>query len=117
MGRVSRRHKKDILIVIGILLMFWGYWQLFEAPSEPDYLNMRVAALTAEGARVSGTAIAVSGEAITLSINDKPLTVLKKQIVELNDVSLDRQEANRVVRAVVATILGGLIVWIAVFVL
>ncbi len=117
MGRISRRHKKDILIIIGILLIFWGYWQLFQAPSEPYYLNKQVTALTVEGTKVSGTATAVSGETVTLSINEKPLTVLKKHIVNLNEVSLDRQETNRVVQAVIATILGGLIVWVAVFVL
>ncbi|HSW63309.1 MAG TPA: hypothetical protein VLH56_08370 [Dissulfurispiraceae bacterium] len=114
---IPRRYKKDILILAGALLMLWGYGQLFQASPEPDYLNMQVTALTVEGIKVSGTATGVSGDAVTISINDKPLTVLKKQIVQQNGVSLDEQEANRALRAVIATIFGGLVVWIAVFVL
>lgn len=78
---------------------------------------MQVTALTPEGAKISGIATGASGEAVTLSINGKSLTVLKKQIVQLNGVSLDEQETNRALRAVIATIFGGLVVWIAVFVL
>lgn len=97
--------------------MLRGYWQLFEAPPEPEYLNMQVTALTVEGTNVSGIATGISGTAVMMSINGKPTTVLKKQIAERNTVSLNAQETNRVIQAVIATIFGGLMVWIDVFVL
>jgi len=115
MIHMPRRLKKDILIVVGVIAMVWGYNQLFTPESAHNYLDLSVGAYAPDGARINGVVTAADPETLTIQSTAKVVTIARKQIVEVEGKTLHAFETARAVRAVIATILGGLVFWLGLF--
>lgn len=117
MRRISQRLKKDLLIALGACFLVTGYWQLFSTPPEPEYLGQEVSVIGPDRIAVQGKVTRVHSKTLEVAVKEKILTVKKNQVLTVNGGSIHDDETWRAIRAVAATIIGGLMIWIAVFVL
>jgi len=117
MRQIPQRLKKDMLIALGVCFLVIGYWQLFSPPPEPAYLDQEVAIIGPDKLALRGKVIRVHSETLEVAVEEKILTVKKNQVLTVNGSSVHDDETWRAIRAVAATIIGGLMIWIAVFVL
>lgn len=106
--------KKRIILTIGIGCILWSYYQLFVVDMERSFINKQVAALTEQG-EVTGKVIGIKTRAIVISDNNKTIEVPKHSIIKVEDLMVDVHETRRVLLAVSISVLGGILVWIALF--
>ena len=115
MHQIPQRLKKDMLIAFGVCFLVIGYWQLFSHAPEPAYLHQEVVAIGPDGLSLQGKTTRVHADTLEVQVEDKILTVKKDHVLTVNGNSVHDDETWRAIRAVVATIVSGLMIWVAVF--
>jgi hypothetical protein len=105
---------KRIVLTIGMGCILWGYYQLFGVEPEKSYINKQVT-IIAQNDLISGKVLNINDGEFLISSNSKIFKVSMHNIFKVDDLFVDEYETKRAINAVFITMLGGIMIWIALF--
>ncbi len=106
--------KKRIILTIGIGCILWGYYQLFAVDADESLINKQVTVLTEKG-ELKGKVIAVKANAVVISYKGSIIEAPKLSVTKIDGLLVNDYETRRVLLAIGVALLGGVLIWIALF--
>ncbi len=107
---------KRIVVAVGIGLILWGYYQLFGIEPDASLINKRVTAV-ADRDEISGEVVGIRKGIVLVSSNRGIVEVNTGSILRIGDLMVNEYETKRAMNAVFIIMIGGLLIWAALFLL
>ena len=107
---------KRVVVAVGIGLILWGYYQLFGIEPDASLISRHVTAM-GERDEVSGEVVGIKKGTVLISSSRGIVEVRTGSILRIGGLLVNEYETKRAMNAVFIIMIGGLLIWAALFLL
>ncbi|MBN2655245.1 MAG: hypothetical protein JXR79_09085 [Nitrospirae bacterium] len=114
---MNKKFRKLILGMLGVALIIVGYVNLFIVEPPSNLSNKTITAIKNNNEIISGVLVASNENMLLLYSKGTLIEVQKSDLIKIAGLETEQYIRNRVLRWVIITISGGIMLWAAIFLL
>ncbi|MDX9715271.1 MAG: hypothetical protein RBT37_07560 [Dissulfurispiraceae bacterium] len=114
---MNKKFKRLLLGILGTTLIIVGYINLFVAEPPANLSNKNITAIKNNNEIITGILVVSSENILVLYSGGKLIEVQKSDLIKIEGLATEQYIRNRVLKWVIVTIAGGIMIWAAIFLL
>ncbi|MCE5311981.1 MAG: hypothetical protein LLF86_02380 [Nitrospiraceae bacterium] len=112
---MNSKFKKTLLAVIGAALIIAGYVNLFVVDPPANLSNKNITAIKNNNEIITGILVASNDNMLLLYSKGQLIEVQKSDLLKIEGLATEQYIRNRVLKWVIVTIVGGIMIWASIF--